>query len=121
VNSLLAWTNGMAFVAGVVSPDDVAILFVGGAAFVQAHADRRSPWRWTVLTLTAWGAGTGARAVVGLVVGNPQVALSPTWVNEIVVIAFAGAVAGAFLKWASVRIAREAYVHRPDSQRRSRP
>jgi len=106
VRSLLAWTTGTAFVAGIVSPYDVAILFVGGAAFVQAHANWRSPWRWSVLTLTAWAVGMGARALVGLLVGDPKVALSPTWISEIVTIAYTSAFAGASLKWATRRIAR---------------
>jgi hypothetical protein len=106
VSSLLAWTTGTAFVAGIASPYDVAILFVGGAAFVQAHARRRSPWRWTVLTLTAWAAGTGARALVGYVVGDPSIALNPTWISEIVAMAYMGAFAGASMKWATMRIAR---------------
>lgn len=106
MSSLLAWTSGLAFVAGVVSPYDIAILFVGGAAFVEAHAYRRSPWRWSVLTLTAWAVGTGARALVGLLVGDPRIALSPTWISEIVTIAYTGAFAGASLKWATARIAR---------------
>ena len=107
MKSLLAWTTGLGFIAGVVSPYDVAILFVGGAAFVQAHAYRHSAWRWIVLTLTAWAAGTGARAFVGLVVGDPSLALRPTWIGEIVAIAYTSAFAGASLKWATLRIVRQ--------------
>lgn len=103
---LLAWTSGIAFVGGVCGPDAVGVLFTGLAAFVQAYAFRRAPWRWAVLAITAWAVGAGLGAFVNLLGGAISASPSRVGTGVIVLIAYASAFAGCSLSWAASRIAR---------------
>jgi len=104
---LLAWTSGIAFVGGVCGPDAVGVLCTGLAAFVQAYASRRAPWRWGVLAITAWAVGAGLGAFVDLLGGAISAPPSRAGAGVTVLMAYASALAGASLKWATLRIARQ--------------
>ena len=103
---LLAWTSGIAFVGGVCGPDAVGVLLTGLAAFVQAYAFRRAPWRWAVLAITAWAVGAGLGAFVDLLGGAISAPPSRIGGGVTVLVAYASAFAGCSLSWAASRIAR---------------
>ena len=102
----MAWSTGIAFLGGVCGPDAVGVLLTGFAAFVQAYAYRRAPWRWAVLAVTAWAVGAGMGAFLNLL-GDPVSARpSQAGAGVTVLIAYASAFAGCSLNWAASRIAR---------------
>jgi hypothetical protein len=106
---MMAWTTGIAFLGGVCGPDAVGVLLTAFAAFVQAYAFRRAPWRWAVLAITAWAVGAGMGAFLNLLGANgANISAPPSQVGAgvTVLIAYASAFAGYSLSWAASRIAR---------------
>ena len=105
---LAAWAVGLAFAAGLLGPDALGVVATALATFVLAFAFRYAPWRWAVLSLSAWAAG----AAVGLLVtlledGHGFAARSQAGAGVTVVAAFASAFAGAWLSWIASRLARQ--------------
>lgn len=103
---LLAWTSGIAFVGGACGPDSVGVLCTGLAAFVQAYAFRRAPWRWAVLAITAWAMGAAVGTILNRLGGDISAAPSRVGAGITVLMAYTSALAGVSLRWAATRIAR---------------
>jgi hypothetical protein len=109
---MLAWTSGIAFVGGVLGSDAFAVLCTSLAAFVQAYAFRRAPWRLAVIAITAWALGTGVGALLALLGSGASAGPSAPGAGVIVLSAYASALAGALLRWTAVRLVRPAEVDR---------
>jgi hypothetical protein len=105
---LMAWTLGMAFVAGLVGPDALAVVFTALATFVLAFAFRGTPWRWPVLSLTAWATGAGVGALLTLLEGGHAFAApSQAGAGVTVLAAYASAFAGAWVRWVATRLEKD--------------
>jgi len=105
---LAAWTLGLAFAAGLLGPDALGVVVTALATFVLAFAFRYAPWRWAVLSLTAWAAGAAVGLLLTLLEGGHGFAApSQAGAGVTVLAAYAGAFAGAWLNWIASRLARQ--------------
>jgi hypothetical protein len=105
---LTAWTLGLAFVAGLLGPDAVGVVFTALATFVLAFAFRGAPWRWPVLSLTAWATGAAVGTLLTVLEGGHAFAApSQAGAGVTVLAAYASAFAGAWVNWVASRLARE--------------
>ena len=102
---LSAWTLGIAFIGGLLGPDALGVVFTAFATFVLAFASQRPPLRWAVVSLTAWATGAAVGALLTLLEGGHDFASpSQAGAGVTVLAAYASALAGTWVKWASSRI-----------------
>lgn len=105
---MIRWALAITFLGGLVGGDAISVVFAALGAFIQATAWPRAPWRAAILMLAGWAAGTGVAALLSLVAGvrglEPPSQLGS---GLTVLAAYASAVAGAALAWASSRLSRE--------------
>ena len=101
------WGLAIAFFGGLVGADGLGAIFVALAAFIQACAVRRAPWRWAILSVSAWVAGGGVGMLLD-VLAKSAVLPDPTQLGTglTVIAAYAGALAGASLNWVASRMAQ---------------
>ena len=105
---LMAWTLGIAFVAGLHGADALAVVFTALSTFVLAFGFPRAPWRWAVLSLTAWATGAGVGRLLTLLGGGHDFAApSGAGAGVTVLAAYLSAFAGAWVCWAASRLARQ--------------
>jgi hypothetical protein len=105
---LATWTVGLAFAAGLLGLDALGVVATALATFVLAFAFRYAPWRWAVLSLTAWAAGAAVGLLLTLLEGGHGFATrSQADAGVMVLAAFASAFAGAWLSWIASRLARQ--------------
>jgi uncharacterized membrane protein YjjB (DUF3815 family) len=96
---LTDWSLGVAFVAGLLGPNRLGVVVTALATFALAFTFGRAPWRWPVLTLTAWATGAAVATLLNLLESSHEATT--------VVAAYASAFAGAWLNWGARRIVRE--------------
>ena len=106
---LTAWTLGLAFIAGLLGRDTLGVVGTALATFVLAFAYGRQPWRWAVLSLTAWATGAAVGILLTLLEDGHHFATpSPGGGAGITVVAaYASAFAGAWLNWGTRRLVRQ--------------
>ncbi len=105
---LTAWTLGLAFVAGLVGPDAIGVVFTALAAFVLAFGFRRTPWHWAVLSLTAWATGAAVGVLLTLLgSGHAFAAPSQAGAAATMLAAYASAFAGTWVNWVASRFVRQ--------------
>jgi hypothetical protein len=103
----MAWTLGIAFVAGLLNPA-FGVIVTAISTFVLAFAFRRAPWRWAVLSLTAWATGAAVGMLLTRMDGAYDFAgLSQASAGVTVLTAYLSAYAGAWLNWVASRVVRE--------------
>jgi hypothetical protein len=110
VPRLTAWMMGVAFAAGLLGPDALGVVVTALVAFVLAFVYGRAPWRWAILSLTAWATGAAVGAVLTLFERGHDFAApsqSQAIAGVTVLAAYASAVAGAWLNWVASRLHRE--------------
>lgn len=108
MRSLLAWALGFSFAAGLLGPDALAVACTALATFVLAFAFGHAPWRWAILSLTAWASGAAVGALLTLLEhGNDFAAPSHAGAGVTVLTAYASAFAGAWVSWVASRLARQ--------------
>jgi hypothetical protein len=101
---LAAWALGIAFISGFLGRDGV--FFAALATFVLAFDQGRTPWRWAVVSLTAWAAGVGVGMLLTLL-GQSGVVASPAQAGSVVLATYASAFAATWVKWVATRLARQ--------------
>lgn len=98
----------MAFVGGLLGPDALSVVLTALASFVLAFVFRRAPWRWAVLSLTAWATGAAVGALLTLFEhGQGLAAPSQAGAGVTVLVAYVSAFAGAWVNWVASRLARQ--------------
>lgn len=107
MRGLTAWSLGLAFIAGLLGPDAFGVASTALATFVLAFASGRAPWRWAVLSLTAWATGVAVGMLLTLLFAVHGFAgPSQGGAGITVVAAYASAFAGAWVNWGARRLVR---------------
>ncbi|SRR6267154_3508116 len=98
----------IAFVGGLAGQDPIAILFVTIGTFIPACGLGGTWWMWFVLSLCAWGGGSGVLMVLrlGSSLDFPDAATQLDTIMAVLA-ALSSAVVGTSLNWAASRMIRQ--------------
>lgn len=105
--SAARWALAIAFFGGLVG-GDVAVALAALGAFLQACASPRVAWRWAILVLAGWAAGTLVATLLtfaGARWGLEDGEAEPVWAM-VMLAALASAYVGGALAWVTSRLER---------------
>ena len=105
---LLLLGFALSFIGGLCGADPTAAFFVAMGTFLPACGQGGSWWVWSLLSISAWAAGSGVIVLLGL--GSPgDFPDPPSQLHTILtlVAAFTSGLGGTSLNWAASRMMRQ--------------